>query len=329
MSWIYCVLFPSECIKCFNNNYINLIFSTFFAITTLCLFIIIKIFSDYAIIPIPQTFFIEKDPTISYPYLTGQVSSENLYLISCLIPFGMLIICSIIMNIVFRYNHIKNLNNNKTYTNPTPYYIYKMIMFGLTSFFVTSIITDILKNVTGVLRPNFFAYCNYNGYNDAIISGNFTNYNLKSEFGRIGSFSKCYNYNNDALRSFPSGHTSISFVCMTITSIIISYMSYYVSKNYNIVFSSLFLILSSCISWTRVQDYKHRTIDVVTGAIIGIIVPFIIIISCHRGLKKNFDDSEKDTHNKHISSVIFPNFTPNEQILEINTHNSKHVTFSL
>jgi len=196
------------------------------------------------------------------------------------------------------------MNSKKIYTNPTPYYIYQMVMFGLTSFFVTNIITDILKNVTGVLRPNFFAYCNYNGYNDAIISGNFTNYNLKSEFGRIGSFSKCYNYNNDVLRSFPSGHASVSFVCMTITSIIISYMSFYVSNNYNIVFSSLFLILSSWISWTRVQDYKHHTIDIVTGAIIGMIVPLIFISSYHKALKKNFDDSEKDPQIEEIPDVI-------------------------
>jgi membrane-associated phospholipid phosphatase len=300
MSWIYYVLFPSECNKCFDNNYFNLIWNTFFTLTTLCLFIIIKKFSDYAIVPIPQTFFIEKDPTLSYPFVTGQVSSENLYLISCLIPFGMLIISSIIMNIFFRYKHIKNMNTKKIYTNPTPYYIYQMLMFGLTSFFITSIITDILKNVTGVLRPNFFAYCNYNGYNDAIISENFTNYNLKSEFGRIGSFSKCYNYNNDILRSFPSGHASVSFVCMTITSIIISYMSYYIFKKYNIVFSSLFLILSSWISLTRVQDYKHHTIDIVTGAIIGMIVPLIILTSYHTELKRNFDDSEKDCNNEQI-----------------------------
>jgi len=304
MSWIYCVLFPSECNKCLDNNYLNLIVHTFFTLTTLCIFIIIKIFSDYAIVPIPQTFFIEKDPTISYPNVIEQVSSENLYLISCLISFGMLIISSIIMNILFRYKHIKNMNSKKIYTNPTPYYIYQMVMFGLTSFFVTNIITDILKNVTGVLRPNFFAYCNYNGYNDAIISGNFTNYNLKSEFGRIGSFSKCYNYNNDVLRSFPSGHASVSFVCMTITSIIISYMSFYVSNNYNIVFSSLFLILSSWISWTRVQDYKHHTIDIVTGAIIGMIVPLIFISSYHKALKKNFDDSEKDPQIEEIPDVI-------------------------
>lgn len=142
-------------------------------------------------------------------------------------------------------------------------------------------ITNLLKTMTGRQRPNFFALCNYAGYNDAITSGDFTSYFANTVFGAFGDLKKCQSDFSDvaeSLRSFPSGHSSISFAGMTFAALYLR-ASFGVVKGVHVsvraILSSFPWILSAYIACSRVRDRWHNTDDVFIGSAIGLLSGFL------------------------------------------------------
>lgn len=243
------------------------------------LFCVMKILNNNDVFPVKLRFFVEQDPSLSYPKVNTQVSNLALYLISCLIPLFVFIL--ILMNSFKSYRHFVLVLMESFHFYHQNVFILRLLLFYSTvSFFVTNIITDVLKLIVGRLRPSFYALCNYAGYNDAMTSRNFTTYFELTRNGRIGDFSKCLEKNQDAQYSFPSGHASTSFVGMMITGYFIFTLCYIVSKKYSVKLKTYmgftFLLLSLWIAITRVQDYRHHTDDIIAGSLIGIIVPVIV-----------------------------------------------------
>lgn len=212
--------------------------------------------------------FIERNPDLSYPKGNQQVSNTMLWCLSVLIPFSYLL---------YFFSPAKVLDGKIKYT------ILWISMGIFINVLLTSAITNSLKVLFGEPRPSFFAICNYQHYNDAILSNNFTTYNNITTAGAFGNISNCYADHSDirdAFASFPSGHSSLIFSSMTYLSSILMFFSkiykkYYVFiVNVIVVFGSY--IIACWVAITRVQDYKHRTYDIFAGAFLGICVASLV-----------------------------------------------------
>ncbi len=172
---------------------------------------------------------------------------------------------------------------------------------------LTSAITNTLKISFGSPRPSFFALCNYQGYQDAFTSGNYTNYFTSTQFGRYGDIKYCNATEadiNDAFSSFPSGHSSLMFASILYTSLIMFMLNLEKIYMNNILFilkiivSCGLFVLASWVTITRVMDYEHRTQDVLGGVFLGCIIGYTISRFI-RDLLKNYyiltiDHNEKN-----------------------------------
>jgi membrane-associated phospholipid phosphatase len=132
-------------------------------------------------------------------------------------------------------------------------------------------VTDTLKVATGYPRPNLFAYCDYAGRR----LGNMSAYLAATDPDVLGDVRRCLAPEadvHDAQLSFPSGHASLSFAGMTLTTL---FARRALGVRPGAQFSLLALlaasplILAAWIAVTRVRDRYHNPIDVVAGAVLG------------------------------------------------------------
>jgi hypothetical protein len=149
--------------------------------------------------------FYEQDPDLSY-YSTNSdiVSDTNLYLIN-IIP-----VCAILI-IIFGLSKPNELVDSKI----------KEIAIILLLYFLTIgtniFITEILKKFISKPRPSVFYLCNYQGYRDGINSNNLTEYYSLTNPHNLANIDLCWDNSAlpNAVSSFPSGHTSLSFCSQT------------------------------------------------------------------------------------------------------------------
>lgn len=121
---------------------------------------------------------------------------------------------------------------------------------------------------------------NYAGYSPAMATHNvrspeWRNYANQTSFGSPGSVAKCLanSYVNDAMRSFPSGHASLSFaglVYLTLVCRAAAAVNPADTFSPKACMAGLPVLLATWIALTRVQDNFHREVDVSIGALIGI-----------------------------------------------------------
>lgn len=212
--------------------------------------------------------FYEQDPNLSY-YSTNMdiVSDTNLYLIN-IIPV------SIIIMIIFGLSKPVEFIDSKLRE-----VVYIIIIYFLT-IGTNIFITEILKKFFGKPRPSIYYLCNYQGFRDGIKSNNLTQYYLLTDSHNIADIDLCWDQTSlpNAVSSFPSGHTSLSFCSQTFLVVILYWLfsSFSFSVNYNIYcmsklkfLSYIPLILAGWISISRIYDYKHNEIDLVGGFIVG------------------------------------------------------------
>jgi diacylglycerol diphosphate phosphatase/phosphatidate phosphatase len=141
-----------------------------------------------------------------------------------------------------------------------------MGFFIFNSMIIVDAVTEYLKRGIGEPRPCAFYLCDYAGFAKAVNSGNYTNYYSETTFGKVGDFSKCVDH--DGFMSWPSGHASTSFASMLASSFLLHYTFEFQEPIFNCV-SYFPLIISTYISVSRVQDNKHHSYDVFSGAVIG------------------------------------------------------------
>jgi membrane-associated phospholipid phosphatase len=163
--------------------------------------------------------------------------------------------------------------------------IWIALSFGQ-AFGVALAATNVLKNAVARQRPSFFAMVNYAGYADAIStpqsSSQWATYFSKTssidhESNYFGSLVKVgsnvpQRIIDDAQRSFPSGHSSLSFAGLTWLTGFIRYSFKVKAGDYFSVraaMSCLPLILAAYIAVSRVRDRKHNVDDVSIGSMIG------------------------------------------------------------
>jgi hypothetical protein len=176
------------------------------------LVVVIILLSTRHIPPLKRQFF-ERDPTISfYNYDDKDICNG-----ACLIGCGLGISFTVIFATSFIYNKL-SFDSEGLYFGHKKWEIWVSHMIGLGyATITTAIVTNILKATVARPRPAFFYLCNYKGYYDAVHSGNFTSYNANTTPNAIGDYNSCLNFSNDNIFSFPSGHSSFSFACMTFT----------------------------------------------------------------------------------------------------------------
>jgi len=184
--------------------------------------------------------------------------------------------------------------------------LYRVFGYFIVGGSFCMLFTDISKNTIGRLRPHFLTICdpwnNEMGLNctkekDGQTYWQYIGDGLKDEeiCGSLSSGSLSMDYKNatltkmlkEARLSFMSGHSSFSFFCAVFLIIYLQIRvpSIYLEKTKRSVRKVISLlmrhtrlfwqfglgILAFWISMTRVADYFHHPMDVVTGCLVGII----------------------------------------------------------
>jgi membrane-associated phospholipid phosphatase len=257
----------------------------FFAI-----FLAYALFTGESTVSTSGVFFLERDPTLSFPYKTEQVSVAMLYGISIGVPATVIFICTLFL---FKY---KPCIRQWLCIGSSQFPFFSVTFFLLITLLQCLLFTDGVTNTIKILvlrpRPNFFAYCNYKGYNDAMISNNFTSYDAQTLTNQQGSTSSCLSDNTmDPVLSFPSGHSAFSWAGMTFISLLVKYTIGLFTKfelvSYHGILVVAPLYLSGWIAITRIQDFYHHTDDCMMGAFIGASVSYFIFTSAQPFLDEN------------------------------------------
>jgi diacylglycerol diphosphate phosphatase/phosphatidate phosphatase len=220
--------------------------------------------------PMPLT-FLEQDMTLSYPLVRPEtVPTWLLFLLSISIPTGFVTI-----------GHIWHAIKRKGTPRHTVVSLSWCLLGIMQALGMVFTVTNLLKYMTGRQRPNFYALCDYAGYREAVATGNMDVYNAATKFGAIGNVNKCTASFKDvaeSLRSFPSGHSSVSFAGMTFASLYLR-ASFGVVHGVHVsmlaILSTFPLIVSAWIAISRVRDRWHNTDDVFIGSAIGILCGYL------------------------------------------------------
>lgn len=174
------------------------------------------------LIPVNIPQFYERYPSISYYKLEDdQVPVLEMYIINFVILAGIVIFCAI--------EYYPKFGDSLNYCLHFNWQIFVTILiFAINCPILVNTITEILKRIASEARPRAFFDCCYAGFCDAATSGNFTDYNMRTQEGVLGDVSECQNTGgiNDAFMSWPSGHGSTSFVCMMACVLLLTYMSF-------------------------------------------------------------------------------------------------------
>ncbi|MCD7446903.1 putative lipid phosphate phosphatase 3, chloroplastic [Datura stramonium] len=142
------------------------------------------------------------------------------------------------------------------------YDLHHAILGLLFSVLVTAVITDAIKDAVGRPRPDFFWRCFpdgkevYNKWGDVVCHGD-------------------KNVVKEGHKSFPSGHTSLSFAGLGFLSLYLSgKIQVFDCKGHvaKLCLVLLPLLLASLVAISRVDDYWHHWQDVFAGGLIGLVV---------------------------------------------------------
>ena len=224
--------------------------------------------------------FVERDPSLSQPIsINGDiVPSSLLVLYAVLFP-------ALITSSLLTLQWIQTEKKERKKILKRSFWI--AISFAQ-AFGVALSATNVLKNAIARQRPSFFAMINYAGYADAIStqqsSEQWAMYFAKTsstdhESNYFGSLEKAgpnisEKVINDAQRSFPSGHSSISFAGLTWLVCLLRFFGKVKSGDFfslRAFISTLPLILAAYIAVSRVRDRKHNVDDISVGAVIGVL----------------------------------------------------------
>jgi len=155
------------------------------------------------------------------------------------------------------------------------FFLAQMVLFqalGLTLF-----LTSLSKIFFGRQRPNFFAFCDYKGYREAVSTGNFTEYFDLTVAGVQGDISFCRSPQseiNESMFSHPSGHASLSFAGLGFLSLFLHHvvLSHRQTKRHHLwkaVVFSVPMFIAIMVAATRTRDYWHNYDDTIMGALLG------------------------------------------------------------
>jgi len=270
-------------------------------------------------------FFTERDPTMSYPYVTAvQVPTWLLFTLAWIVPATVILIA--------QYLLFRRFGAKVRAFKVAKFFLAQMVLFqalGLTLF-----LTSLSKVFFGRQRPNFYAFCNYKGYREAVETGNYESYLSKTIAGEPGDISFCEASEgeiNESMFSHPSGHASLSFCGLGFLSLFLLQMllSHKPTKRHHLWKAMVFTVpmfIAVIVAATRTRDYWHNYDDTVMGGLLGFGCASLMfsINYKHEGAKSEYvgnlfsqvddDDelaqSELGVHNSHHYGSNPPHYTP-------------------
>jgi len=220
-------------------------------------------------------FFIEQDPSLSYPVEKGWSNGEE-------IPLVLVVILAVptAMVLLFLFQLLakklfQELNLKASELHPKALHPFTLQLAFIEALGMTLAATEFFKAFAGRKRPNFFALCNYKGYLEAITTNNFTAYLDATTAGTPGDIAYCLASEKDILEaqfSFPSGHASTIWCGMTFVAIYTLYIFHHYSPRNGMskgILVLLFATTACLVSVTRTRDYWHNFDDILSGGLIG------------------------------------------------------------
>ncbi|XP_074278787.1 putative lipid phosphate phosphatase 3, chloroplastic [Silene latifolia] len=190
--------------------------------------------------------FVGKDMMVDlkYPFHPNTIPFWTVYVYCILLPMIIFLI---------RYLRRKDVHD-----------LHHAILGLLYSMVITGIITDAIKNGVGRPRPNFFNRCFPDGIDFYDQTGNVICYGEPKDI-------------REGYKSFPSGHTSLSFAGLGFLSLYLTAKIQAFDRNGHVgklcvVF--LPLLAAALVGVSRVDDYWHHWTDVFVGGLLGLTVSF-------------------------------------------------------
>ncbi|RYY33929.1 phosphatase PAP2 family protein, partial [archaeon] len=212
---------------------------------------------------------LERDVTLSHPYIHPETVPTYLLIILALgMPLLIMLACILLAAAV--------RPRGRGYKAWVMTYFWCALAL-CQALLLAGTITETVKLAVGRPRPNFFAYCNYAGYRDALASGDFTAYNAATNPQAFADMTKCTasaSNQRSSITSFISGHASTSFAGCVFLFIFLRHFFRIPQGNYFSLEAAAAcapIIVSAWIAITRFRDRFHFVEDILGGALVGAI----------------------------------------------------------
>jgi diacylglycerol diphosphate phosphatase/phosphatidate phosphatase len=218
-----------------------------------------------ALPPFDSTFY-ERDPALSKERLDASIPTSLLLVLCAILP-------ALLLLLIHAAAHCRSGKGG---------WLQPHLLLGLALALGATLLTvDVLKNAIGSKRPNFFAYCGYanfaaaSGARDAS-SPAWAAYLNATAAGAPGALSRCAAAPalvRDAQRSFPSGHSALSFAGLGFLALALRGALGLRAGDFlspPALLAGLPLALAAWVAATRVRENWHREIDVTAGALLGL-----------------------------------------------------------
>lgn len=263
----------------------------------LLVYLFCQVLLTVVIDPFQGTGFYCTDFSINFPFHASTVNNIHLTLISLVMPLVFIFGTELVRSFVIKkqnelptnrkkidYQFSMKCCNGKNLPEPigNVYINCGMFLLGLV---ITNTLTNITKLMIGRLRPNFLEICKP-------IDNPYTTYCNSKTYLIPNKDFQCGNTDfkevNASRKSFPSGHTSLSFYSMIF--LILFIQKVWNCKHMGILKHIIQLSLCSLalyVGLSRIQDNKHHYTDVIAGFLLGTLVAIITYVLLYRFLNKN------------------------------------------
>lgn len=206
--------------------------------------IYVLVFIFYMILASPILYFRLDDTSLMYPLVYTKVPSVLVALLSILLPLAVILL----FHVFFAWNKWDLIAG----------------FYGaLLAYTLALLFTSILWYFVGGLRPYFLSNCQPDP--TKLTSG--VTYYTTDVCSNKGDFTR------DTFHGFPSGHASTAFAgCVFLSAYLAAHLRMYRNGNtFKIFIVFLPIMCAFWLSSSRITDHHHSTIQVVTGALIGIL----------------------------------------------------------
>jgi membrane-associated phospholipid phosphatase len=210
-----------------------------------------------------ERFFVERDPALSYPLVANEIGTKSVVVIAILMPPA--ILCILQWSGLFESVAAKTSSSfSRVFLLQGPFWLAMALQYAVVA---------IMKKFVGRLRPNFFAFCDYQGYRAAAAGDQsaMERYLSATQPGKLGDDTSCIS--DRPHLSFPSFHASIAFSGLGFLALCLFSIAQRKGASRavqtNVIAAPL--AIATWIASTRVRSYWHNTDDVAVGALIGLV----------------------------------------------------------
>lgn len=267
-------------------------------LTISALFAVQQILTSSLVKPNEQTGFYCNDFSVNLEFKKSTVTNLHLIIISSVFPIVSLLFiellrsCSILRNNRNSklINYSVSFGSRKIIKVPEQIgNLYANIGYFLFGLLFTNLITNVGKLTIGRLRPNFLSVCQPN------VSNLYTSDLCRTKTYLIPNIDfRCLQPNPkdvlDSRKSFPSGHSSLSFFSMVYLALFLGsvWQCRTLGKLLSRTIQLGLVTFAFFVALSRVTDNKHHPTDVLAGSLIGILCA-LITFSFHCGFLKEYN----------------------------------------